>query len=81
MGVDAIGHGDAAHLREQLEGLPGRLLVDDRQGEAHVDEDIVAGPGLGQVGEGDVPEDAAEVDAARALEVVALDGEDASGDG
>src|SRR5512134_480683 len=46
-----LGHGQLPDLLQGLERLPGGLLVDARDREAHVDQHVVPGPRLGQVGQ------------------------------
>ncbi len=47
---------------ERRQGLAGRLLVQPLDGEADVDDDVLADLRLGEVGEADLLADAAEVD-------------------
>ena len=53
---------DPLEMREDAAGLG---LVDDGDGEADMDEHVVADLGLGRVGEVDLLDDAAEIDARR----------------
>src|SRR5579864_5044947 len=50
-----------AHFFQELEDALGFFLVDDTDGESHVDENIFADFGLGSVGEVDLFADAAEI--------------------
>ena len=54
---------DLADVREMLEDASGLGLVDHRDGEADMDEHVIAEPGLRHEGEVDLLDDAAEIDA------------------
>src|SRR5262245_64543491 len=61
-----------ADLAEEVEDAPGLLGVDDVEGDAGVDEDVVARPGVGDAGEADAAAYAGEFDHAEAPFGVAL---------
>ena len=63
---------ELVHLLEEREDPPRLVLVDPREGEADVDEHVVAGPDLGDVLEADALGDAAEVDLAHQHVVLAI---------
>ena len=49
-------------VKEVLEDAAGLRLVENRDGEADMDEHIGADPGLGRIGKVDLLDDAAEID-------------------
>src|SRR5215469_10539724 len=71
---------ELVHLAEVLEDAAGLRLVEARQGEADVDEDVVAGPGVADVLQADALADAAEIDLAHQHVVFAVGFDHLAGD-
>ena len=71
---------DEADLAEQVERLHGGLFVEPRDGEADVDDGVVAHFDFGHVGQAGFLDDAAEVELAHADAVCFVDFDDFAGD-